>query len=144
MDEEFLFVDDYVMVAYFKEWNKHSRDKILKDLTSRFINRKPFKKYVPVVPPEEYVKKREEFKSAIEKKYGKGSADFYLLIDEAQASSYKDLFHIENMTQEIFVCKRRGALAEPMTSLGDISVIDSTKSCLKYFETRWYLPEDIL
>lgn len=141
--EDFLLVDDYLIVTFFHDWLLTSKDNILKTLVYRFLYRKPFKKYIPKKNPENYNKDRVAAKELVERKYGKGSADYFFLIDEASDAAYESIFEIDKITQEIFVYKKENEKAVPLTSVKN-SIVNSAKDSLKIDEVRWFVPEDII
>lgn len=63
--EDYIELDEYLLVAYFKMWMKE-KDPILRDLSTRFVNRKLFK-YINLNPeeePERFEQLKELFRKA--------------------------------------------------------------------------------
>nr|MBO2505326.1 hypothetical protein [Bacilli bacterium] len=63
--EDYLELDEYLLVTYFKMWMKE-KDPILRDLSTRFVNRKLFK-YINLNPeeePERFERLKELFRQA--------------------------------------------------------------------------------
>lgn len=144
--DEFMVIDDNLVVYYFRDWYNTTKDPILKDLIVHLLLRRPFKKFEPPSESKEkYARKKSQAEDLIRKKYGsKNAADFYLLVDEVNKNAYNDLFDIEHITDEVFVFSPRSDNAEPLSSLKGKSIIVSESDCLKLNEVCWFMPEDIV
>lgn len=134
--EEYLKLDENVMMYYFQEWEKE-KDVILRDLCSRFVNRKLFQ-YVEFHPSSEMTKVIEL--ATLFKKAGI-DPNYYLVVDSSSDLPYD--FYRPGEEEErlpIHLLKNNGEIKE-LSRESEIVIAITGK---RRTDHKLYFPEDLL
>ena len=132
---DYLALDDGVMNTYFQLWMT-STDKILADLSQRFINRKVFKS---ITFSEEDQDKLEIMRNLVEK-IG-FDPNYYTAIHKNFDLPY-DIYRpeSENPRTQIEIVQKNGELAE----LSSLSPIVQSLAGSRHGDNRFYFPKEML
>ncbi|WP_438314874.1 HD domain-containing protein [Sporosarcina sp. FA9] len=134
--EEYIALDEGVMTTYFQWWMKEE-DRVLADLSSRFINRKLFQ-YVDFNPATEYEKVIQ-----LSKLFQEAGLDpeYYLVSDSSSDLPY-DFYRPgeENERLPIFLEMPNGELSELSLQSNIVDAITGKRRT----DHKLYFPEDIL
>ena len=145
--DEYLSLDDFVVLSWIEEWARSGQDKILCDLCNRLITRRLFKAIV--VPPNnnqwQYADNRDVVRHVLEKH----SYDpaYYFARDTVQDSAYKDfLYNYEKgddpVGAEIWYLDPADGPPRALSMFHD-SVIVQAKNALQFQSEYWFIPEDV-
>lgn len=140
--EEYLRLNDFLILSWVDDWARSTQDDILKDLSMRFIKRDLFR----VVPGgdskgKQYIEKWTRVKDFLTKA-GK-DPDYYFIQDESKDVAFKDLFYSrkkEKDPEEIWYLDRDG---HPQPLSGYSGLLNKAKESLEFSEERWYIPREL-
>ena len=135
--ENFLEIDDFTVLEWFKNWYHETDDDILKELLRRFFYRDPLKTIDLVdVDYLEIYKKLESYcdELGIDKEY-------FLYHDRIHSKALKEYDELKYITDAIFVIKDD----DQVTKIGNtpLSFISNIKGILEKEEYRCYVTEEV-
>lgn len=138
--EDYLSLDDNIIMTQIKHWADSSKNETLKDLSDRLINRKLFK----VI----YLDIKNDFKmtDTIQKicdfftSKGKDHSSYFLL-DQPDTILYKDILYFieshEDGSEILFIDK--DGKPKPLSSNPE-TLVRGDKDTLAFLEERFYIP----
>lgn len=134
--EQYIELDENIVLAYFHFWTEED-DTILKDLSSRFLNRRLFQ-YIEYDPGKDFTKILE-----LEKLYEQAGLDskYYLVHDSTSDLPY-DFYRPgeEEGRIPIHLLKSSGELSELSRSSAIVEAISGKRR----YDHKIYFPEDVL
>ena len=145
--EEYLSLDDFVLLGWVGEWSKSCTDKILSDLSLRLVKRRMLKAIV--IPAEAtrsvYARNRERLREIVlDSGY---DPEYYMLEDEVSDIVYKG--YMSNLDrgavadeEEIWFVGPDGA--PHRLSVEENSILTQAKSALQFREERWFVPAEVV
>lgn len=145
---DYLSLNDFVVLSWIENWALYSTDSILQDLCDKFVRREIFGTII--VPKEikgnEYSKLEKKLQDFIESK--KLELEYYLLQDDADDMAFKNYYYFlekdreeDSEHQEIYYTDEKGTIKELS---GSDTLVMEAKSALKFSEERWYIPKNLI
>lgn len=133
--DDYLALDDGVLTTYFIHWT-HSRDDILSDLASRFLNRRPFKSAV-------YDKKTQELLPTLRNLIQTAgfNSQYYTAVNDSFKLPY-DTYHPQdsNAQTQIELLQPNGDFIE----LSQVSTLVASVSGREAGDQRFFFPKEML
>ena len=143
---EYLSLDDFVVMGWVREWSHSAKDKTLRCLSARLMNRKLLK---PIVIKadldfEQNMDARNRLRELVQSTGC--DPDYYVLRDRVSDAAYKGyLLALEQGTDadegEIWFVDEED-IPRRLSSRRDSVLVQAT-SALKYQEDRWYVPGEV-
>lgn len=142
--KNYLQLDDYFMISHFHHWANSSKDIILKNLCSCFVNRRPFKMVKVNSNREEDIEtSHDEYHDMVEKYKAKLGSEFeyYFLKDSYKDNPYKDAYLLSKSgaSERIWVSIK----GEPKDLSEESKIINSLRNNVLAV-TRIYVHRDSL
>jgi hypothetical protein len=135
--ENFLDIDDFTVIEWFKNWYGETNDEVLKELLRRFFYRDPLKA-IDLIDVD-YFEAYDKLASycdqlGIEKEY-------FLYHDRVYSQALKEYDELKYITDAIYVIKDDGQV----TKIGNtpLSFISNIKGVLEKEEYRCYVKEEV-
>ena len=145
--EEYLSLDDFVLLGWVGEWSKSCTDKTLSDLSLRLVKRRMLKAIV--IPAETthsvYARNREQLRGIVsDSGY---DPEYYMLEDEVSDIAYKG--YMANLDRGAVADEEEiwfvGADGTPhRLSVEENSILTRAKSALQFREERWFVPAEVV
>ncbi|MBB1079005.1 HD domain-containing protein [Limosilactobacillus sp. STM2_1] len=133
--DDYLALDDGVLTTYFIHWT-HSRDDILSDLASRFLNRRPFKSVV-------YDKDTQNLLPALRNLIQTAgfNSQYYTAVNDSFKLPY-DTYHPQdsNAQTQIELLQPNGDFIE----LSQVSTLVASVSGREAGDQRFFFPKEML
>lgn len=133
--DDYLALDDGVLTTYFIHWT-HSRDDILSDLASRFLNRRPFKSAV-------YDKETQELLPTLRNLIQTAgfNSQYYTAVNDSFKLPY-DTYHPQdsNAQTQIELLQPNGDFIE----LSQVSTLVASVSGREAGDQRFFFPKEML
>ncbi len=137
--DDFLTLNDFLILSWVHEWAYSAEDDILKRLSQDFISRRLFKCDILDVGGKEYADKRDKLKEIL-----KDDITYFFVEDEPKDIAYKDYFYQikkEKSPQEIWFLNREG---KPEQLSGYEGLLSAGKNALNFNTVYWHMPEEVL
>ncbi|MEY8442142.1 HD domain-containing protein [Lactobacillaceae bacterium 24-114] len=133
--DDYLSLDDGVLTTYFNHW-MHSRDNILSDLASRFLNRRPFKSAVYNKDSASLLPKLRELIQTVG-----FNSDYYTAVNDSFKLPY-DTYNPQNSNPQtqIELIQPNGNLIE----LSQVSTLVASVSGKEAGDQRFFFPKEML
>ncbi len=136
--DEYMTLNDFVILSWVEEWAYSASDHILQDLSSNFIQRNLFSAFAPKSKSKkEYADLREKAKEVVGEYH-----NYYFVEDEAQDVAFKDYFYYleqDEDPQEIWYLDREGC---PRRLSGYNGLLIKAKDALRYDLAFWHMPKE--
>lgn len=133
--DDYLALDDGVLTTYFIHWT-HSRDEILSDLASRFLNRRPFKSVI-------YDKTTQELLPTLRNLIQTAgfNSQYYTAVNDSFKLPY-DTYHPQdsNAQTQIELLQPNGDFIE----LSQVSTLVASVSGREAGDQRFFFPKEML
>ncbi|MEW5795905.1 MAG: HD domain-containing protein [Candidatus Zixiibacteriota bacterium] len=141
--DEYLQLNDFVVLTWIHEWGKKEIDTILQDLCRRFLQRKLFKaRLVTDLGGREYADKRDEVKNLLS---AKGFDPHYYLVEaEPTRLAYKDFFFLKGAGKaldEVYFVDSDGRV-KPFSSISKYEVSKAIRD-VTLDEKFFIVPDEI-
>lgn len=132
---DYLSLDDGVLTTYFNHW-MHSRDDILSDLASRFLNRRPFKSAIYNKDSASLLPKLRELIQTVG-----FNSDYYTAVNDSFKLPY-DTYNPQNSNPQtqIELIQPNGNLVE----LSQVSTLVASVSGKEAGDQRFFFPKEML
>lgn len=137
--EEYMMLNDFILLAWIEEWATASSDKILLNLCDRFVKRDLFGVLLPPEGKKDYADERDQVKEILGADY-----EYSFIEDETTDVAFKDYFYcLQNNRdpEEIWYLDEEG---NPNALSGYKGVIMAAKDSLTYGTTYWHLPKEVI
>ena len=133
--DDYLALDDGVLTTYFIHWT-HSRDDILSDLASRFLNRRPFKSVI-------YDQNTQKLLTTLRKliQTAGSNSHYYTAVNDSFKLPY-DTYHPQdsNTQTQIELLQPNGDFVE----LSQVSTLVASVSGREAGDQRFFFPKEML
>ena len=133
--DDYLALDDGVLTTYFIHWT-HSRDDILSDLASRFLNRRPFKSVI-------YDQNTQKLLPTLRKLIQTAgfNSQYYTAVNDSFKLPY-DTYHPQdsNTQTQIELLQPNGDFVE----LSQVSTLVASVSGREAGDQRFFFPKEML
>ncbi|MDI9476137.1 MAG: HD domain-containing protein [Natronincolaceae bacterium] len=131
--EDYLKLDDFTVLTWFKDWYEKTQDFILKDLLYHLFTRKPY--YEVIYPPYGHMEYSEEKEKIMNGFENEDEKEYYFQEDSPKNTAYRDLYNMDEMLEEIYISKNGDVI--PLSAIED-SIITGAKGVLKKEKILWY------
>lgn len=135
--EDYLKLDDFTILTWFKDWYEKTQDFILNDLLYHLFTRKPY--YKAIYPPDDHIKYSEEKEKIRDSFEDQNEREYYFQEDSPKNAVYKDLYNIDEMLEEIYISNNGEVI--PLSAIED-SIITGAKGVLKKEKISWYVKRE--
>lgn len=148
---EYLSLDDFVLMGWIEDWARSVRDKVLRDMCDRLLNRRLFKAIIVPEEPKDpsaslfglWADNKERLRKLARRH--QFNPDYYVLEDEVKDIAYKGyLYNLGRSKvadeEEIWYLDRGGT---PQRLSGCNSILVEAPRALQYKEDRWFVPEEV-
>ena len=143
--DEYLQLDDSILMSWLHYWSRESKDSILKDLSQRYLSRNLLKPiWASDIPRNKYRKVHKDLSDLVE---GNGfEASYYLAESVPERSAYNNLFFLmekKKLWDEVYFVDSKG-VPRQFTSISDAEyrVSEMIKN-LKMDEIYLFVPPEL-